>query len=530
MLRGARSDMAPGIRQVEAQEATRAGQRISRMIAVELSEEFTGAELAVPPAGVWTPEHLADMMLREEGLAAVLLADEPAPDTDPLLRGLNFGRGTLWSWPATAAPLLVVSPEGRATMLDAPTTATALVKTGDGVEAAIANVNGPPVEGMLALYRGAFDGRTAPGAAWPAGTLAMPLRAGPANKRPDAAVWDESLAADERIWWPGTPQPLAETRLGIGEWALVIPPSVAAETREALARTNNLSLHVPLPPRVALAHFAVQADAWWMRAGEKVGTESDALPVETILATDEDGALLLLAQNGAPAGVQFAFPGDQYAVLLRQEGATEALALAGGGERLLVRPEQRANELRGTGARARLAIVAIPRAPRLDLGGTLLDRVQIAWATGSDANERAHPPHGVMDGRLTGGEALDHFWAAAPVALSGSESEKPWLEIGLVQPVIIEAVDLFHIETSGFSPRFNLAGYRLLGRENNQRPWVVLARVSHDTPVARERLRLAHPQPIERLRLEVEQANFLPGGETARLAEIVVWGRPAPRR
>jgi len=93
-----------------------------------------------------------------------------------------------------------------------------------------------------------------------------------------------------------------------------------------------------------------------------------------------------------------------------------------------------------------------------------------------------------------------------------------------LDPVSLAAIDIVHAESAGFSPRLNVATLVVEGRMRASDEWRVLAKVEYDQPVARDRIVLDEPSDLEWIRMTAPRPNFLAGGDTARIAEVVFWG------
>src|SRR5690606_38358014 len=162
----------------------------------------------------------------------------------------------------------------------------------------------------------AFDGRGREGLPWPAGTLAVPLLPGPANREPGPALWDSSLKEEARTWRPRQPVPVESLRLATGDWALLVPPDLDGPRREALSAARSLGVAVDLPPEVRLAVWMVPAGTW-IDPADTAETPSR----RAFIAVSATGDRLWLAESGGGERGEFPFSPAEAADILAKEGA-----------------------------------------------------------------------------------------------------------------------------------------------------------------------------------------------------------------
>jgi hypothetical protein len=354
------------------------------------------------------------------------------------------------------------------------------------------------------------------------------------NTNPSASIWDDSLAPGARQWLAGTPVALERTSLLPGQSALIIPPSVPVEERALLGRASSLLIDVPLGNAVALSAFSVQLGAWLLRDGEvqpePPGRAERWGAHHSVVAVDASGRRALLASTGSRERATVAVNWGGLGDLMLEEGMVNAVILPGDEPRLL--PDNDASEWRRDRQpiAARLALVPTALTPELRLGGdTPYLPILVSTVAGTNQYGTTNTPSRLIDGMAAADEGLDTFWVGqAPLdGLPGTApraDELPFVEFALAGPARLAALDLAHAEVAGFSPSFNLKAYRVLGRARAFSDWEVLAEVRHETPVPNERVRIDPPRRLEAVRLEVIEPNFLAGGRTARLAEVVLWG------
>lgn len=519
IVRGTREDIVPGVRHIETNRGAREGTHRLMMIEADPRAHMVGMALATAPRAPWRGESLGSMADREQAYAAIALRTKEDQRAAPFTSGLFFAEGKLWSWPHTSGPVFSVTANESVELYEPVLDANA-VATADGLTTlTIASVNGAPAQKAV-IYSGPVPSGIA---GWPAGTIAIPLRPDTKNSDPAGAIWNRDLTPEQRQWWPGTPVPIDKLNLGNADWALVIPPEVSSGKHSAFTEARVISLDVPLDSRVHLSLLTAQTEAWRMKEGEWIDNDNSTPGIAHYIGIDTPGRRAFLIRNGTTANGTTPFPRNEFIELLTDEGITSLAELPNADNVLLVPSEQPLFDLKRQGPETTMALMVVPRVTSLNVGGGELNRLPIAWITGSDANEAQHQPLAVLDRRINHGAELDYFWAAAGADERGAQ---PWLEIALTSVAQIHAIDLVHAQSAGFSPKFNLASFRILGREKNIDPWRVLATVEHDQPVERERL-LLPGQTVSQIRIEVIQPNFYPESPTARLVELILWGKPA---
>lgn len=541
VIRGSNLYVTRGIHAGEAVRQTAGGGLYARMVSADLQGTEVQLLPVVPPQGPWSEENVAQVLDREDAWS-VLVLDPPRGDgDDPFPRGPLFAAGALHVWPGARGEgdlVLRGTAEGTLALEVLGDAGEGAVVLGDGMRIPLSSVNGPYVEGTVAVYTGAFDGRSAAGRTWPEGTQTLALRPAAHNRRPAAALWDRTLSDDERTWTPRSPRALEELRLPAGEWAIVVPPSLEQAQRTALKGARSVRVEIDLPRTMALSTFTVPVGPRFMRAGSAEAHDAPPETMRAVVALDETGRRAWIAESGGEGRGEFSFEAEELAGVLRREGAQHAAELPHAERyRLLPRRDDRSARVQPRQLAGRSFLLVTTRPQRLFTGDgdpEGLERLAVGYVTGSNATAVSGRPEALFDGQTTGGRSLDHFWAAPleeGMSLEqriGRLGDEPlqWAEWRLLETARVEAVDLIHAAEAGFSPAFNLKGFRLLGQAAGGRGgWTLLAEVHHDEPVPRERIRIRDTRPMETMRLEVLEPNFLPAGETARLAEIVLWGR-----
>ncbi|MBX3728555.1 MAG: hypothetical protein KF858_05170 [Candidatus Sumerlaeia bacterium] len=515
--RGERHDLIPGIRRVEISQLAQDGAWRAAMLAVDRTAGRVAVQAVLPGGDGVSAGQMEALMAGTEHQGGFVVAVGDAPTS-----GVVLVDGTLRSWPG-AGPHLVARAEGTWRLIDIGDL-QGVVWSDTGTSVPLLGINQAPAGAGAWLVSGPLDGDAA--AAWPASAVAMAVAPGGDNAQPGPSVWDRSLTAAQRAWRPRAPRPVGDLRLGRGEWALILSGDLDERVRLELATARDLRFEASLPADVALGVWTVPAGRWVVDAlGQEHAPDSEPArgALRAYVALDDGGDRLWLVESGGGSRGEHPFATGEMVSILRREGARTIAELPAGARRLLAEPLERARIGRQTVAPARVALLAGPGRPELRAtGNTAWRPLPVALTDGSNVLDERTGPHRLVDGKAGDDPAAETFWAA-PLDGAGRTAGRAWAELRLEQPARVHAVDLVHIEASGFSPHFNLKGYRLLGRESASQPWRLLAEVRHETPVARERVRVSWPRPIETIRLEVQEPNFA-GGATARLAEMIVWG------
>ena len=525
--RGDRTALAPGIEMTDYERATLQGRLEMQLLRVDLARRESTLEAVLPPRGVWSAGRLAEMAAGVPDAQAVLALELEAGLTDPpWLEGLLFAGGELLGWPP-AGPVAAILPEGAVRIIEPEDWRAAVVTTG-GARVPLASINGAPAKDALALYGGIFNGNSVAGASWPAGTLAVPIQPAPGNDAPAISIWNAGVDSAKRNWLMGAPVPIGQISVGRDRWALVVPPGLSPEDRQALMTARTLTFDVELGSAAALSVLTLQAESVLLRDGELAGPEGEPA-IRTALATDRSGSWVLLAQAGTTGRSQVAVTRKELAEFLAQRGATEAVELAADRRRMIadLDNDEWVGELGQLSVRA--ALVAVSRGPALAAaGGQTLRPIAVGAVRGSNEGAPHNGPGALVDGKAAQQRNLEQFWAAGAatghLTISDAGRDGEWAELQLYQPAAVRAIDLVHVENCGFSPRFNLKGFRLLGRANATCRWKELAVVRHDEPVSRERFAIDAGERIGEIRIEVLEPSVVTNGPTARLAEIGVWG------
>jgi hypothetical protein len=379
----------------------------------------------------------------------------------------------------------------------------------------------------MSLVCGPLNARSLLVAGLPEGTRVVPLTPSRGNILRETTFWDSSLGDNQRLWIPGAPISSNAFSLSRGQWALLVPPSIPEEDHLRLVEANGLLIDIPIGSEVPFSLFAAGTGLWFLRSGEPTVTPAE-IPtgVRTFLAVDSPGqrCWMVVLQSESQAIVSNA----QAHEILRGRGAWNALELPGSSSRMAMAPLLVDGwQPLAPAIPARTALLAVNRPVELMLpGGESLRKVRLLRMEASPSPNMANPPRAVADGRIGFHAAGDHFWSAPFVRAAAGDTTGvgAWLEAAFPPESTVAIIDLYHAENAGFSRQFNLKSFRVLGRARDLGEWELLFEVAHPASLSRERLRLDPPRRLSQLRLEITDPGFLPGLQTARLAELIVWG------
>ncbi len=524
-LIGGRRDLAPGIKAAQFSRLKNRTMNTGQSVAIDSQIGDARVEIAVSPHGVWDSAKLGDILSTAQANAGMTLwrGSEPLEPLAP--EGFLFTQGALLGWPPKS-PVLRAATEGTFELLDLSNTENqpAVIRADNGTSITLAAINGFSPDGAV-LISGQFNSSLREVELWPEGTLTVPIHPASKNRAPNSSIW-ETRPVETRRWEPEFSRPLKHLQLDVDKWAIVLPPTLDPITRAGIASANSLEIHVPLDPETALSLFTVEVGTWFLRNGKRVNNDAtDPNPdiVRSFLAVDQTRRLLYLGSFGGDQPGQTSPASEDIATQLLDKGFDDAVELPR--EYLRLHPGEIDINLahQRSDIPTRVALVTATTPVRLATGSENdLVKWPVAAATGSNATISIdNAPLKLFDGAIGFRNELNHFWAAE----LPDDAPRQWVEFRLGKTGRVGALDFLHAETCGFSRQFNLKAFRLLGRAQSSESWRELAVVRHTESAARERVELPNAPLLDQIRLEIIEPNFLPGSQTVRLGEIVVWGK-----
>ncbi len=518
---------SPGVRLVRLEASSDKATVSGTLIEVGAAGTGSRVEAIAAVSDPWGAHPLEGLLERESARGGITLTGEVGGSEDADGPAFQFLQGTVWSWPSSG-PVLTVGPDGLTRLIGIPPAESASIRDGSGSwSLPLGSVNGPAPQGQVSLVCGPMNARSPFLATWPEGTRVVALTPSRGNTLNEASFWDPGIADLHRLWIPDAPIPGSAFSLSRNQWALLVPPSLPEEDQLRIMEANGLLVDIPLGPDVPFSLFAAGAGSWFLRAGAPSATLGEAhAGARTFLAVDSTGGRcwMVMLNSESRGGVTNA----QALEILRGRGAWDAVELPGSGTRMAMAPLLVEGwQPLPAAIPARTALLAVNRPVGLLLpGGGNLRKLRILRVDGSPSPSLANPPRAVADGRIGFHGAGDHFWSAPFVRPPAGDSSDvgAWLEAALPPDSTVAMIDLYHADNAGFSRQFNLRSFRVLGRARALGEWEAIFESTHQVSTSRERLRLDPPRPLSQLRIEIVDPGFLPGLETARLAEMIVWG------
>lgn len=517
-----RRELAPGLTASAAQEIEDRLPRPSWIIEIDTWIGIASPGVRLAPKSPWMPEPLGDGLRALDSPVGIALFPEPPAVAEPWVPGLVFAEGRLLGWPARGK-VLVQSTEGTLDIIDAPSAPRGALILQDGMEVPVACLNGLPLGDSVSIISGPFSRSLAPTALFPAGTQAILLQPGPSNPNSARSIWDRESDPASRSWTPAGVRDASLLAVDNDQLAVIIPPSMPRQISSMIAKHNSLIVDLELEPQVVLSLFACDVGQSLPLDG---GLPQEEAPQDAMAAIglDDSGRRLWIMETGAGDSRRPALPAKRLASTLRAMGATRAVLMPESLGRLLPGEVDRSRTAAMEKLKARAILGATVQGPSLSgEGGERLRRLVPLVTAASNLNQEIAGPEALLDGRVGFDPSLNHLWVAQP----DENGNLPWVELRLPAPAKVRAIDLVHAETCGFSPEFDLKGYRLRARGSASEAWSNVGATVRDSPAPRERIGLP-PElgAVEWLRLEVTDPAFQPGCRTARLGEIVVWGAP----
>lgn len=497
---------------------------------VNLASPEISIQFLTPLEGINTGYALERLGRRVDGNTAIAFDPLPSFGQEFALKGLRISEGRIHSWPGQG-PHLLFRPEGGVD-LHLPEPDTGTISFDDGTTIPLVSINGAlprPGRDEAALYTGILNAGSLPVTEWPADTMALVL-----STRLIGTDINRLLFSGHEEEMPFRGGRFLERNLirtSSSEGVLLFSPPLSEQLSERLRSNPRLNITIGLDQRVQQAAAVVPAGNWIVRGGEIVGEPNELKFLQNALAVDLVRRRLLLMAPLEDSRGGAGIPIDQFARFLADEGYQHGFELGGRVPSLLSPLDGSSHARRAGRIQTRMAMVVAPAPPTMkvpDVDGDLF-RITGVTVEGTRAEFLLNSPGRLVDERVAFSPSLEHFWAARLPQLSGwhpAGREPGPVAIRFIMPrtIPIRAMELVHAEIAGFSPEFNLKGYRVWGRDRSQDPWVLLADIRHENPIDRERLVFTGPSRISEIRLEILEPNFMAGGDTARLAEVFFWG------
>jgi hypothetical protein len=253
-----------------------------------------------------------------------------------------------------------------------------------------------------------------------------------------------------------------------------------------------------------------------------------ATSFRNVLAVDRRGRRVMALSEFGDGARRFGVRAGDLQEFLASQGYEDAVALTEATPLLLPEVGDRRERDRSGAVLVALALAAVPReAPlRVAAGPEGLHRVNGMIISGTRREFPHNFPRALVDRDLGPTEGMGEFWASSFVAGAGpatGEGSPNTVTLMLPRPIPVAAIEFVHAEASGFSPRFNLKHWRLHGRKVGSNVLMPLLDMRHERPVGRERLAIEGAPVLQSLVLEIVEPNFFPSGNTARIAELMVW-------
>lgn len=179
-----------------------------------------------------------------------------------------------------------------------------------------------------------------------------------------------------------------------------------------------------------------------------------------------------------------------------------------------VLPPQRVPDL------CRLALVIQRTEPDLSATWSNLTQLTPVLVAGTPPIDLRNGPGKAIDGREGPAPKLDQFWCS-----SGKDEAPPTLTFDFRKQFIIGQMDIVHAESAGFSTDFDARAFRVAwkGRDRDEFNEGVVFR--NDPPRARQHVVFDPPLSARQVRLEFTEPSGLEGNRTARIVEVVFWGK-----
>lgn len=442
----------------------------------------------------------------------------------PGIRGMRYQDGRLFAWPADGTQM-VLTAEGCAEF--GPVNSGSAWLTIDGTTSmTLASVNGvaPLPGGAPVLYTGNLEATSAPAAFWTKTSVALPLNPRRSGQDPHGMLVESRL---DRAFLPGALIPGEEVATTNRQAVLLFAPPVPPIIEKAVRENRPITITVDLPARLRLARSVAPVGSVFLKGGGEVETEGSTSLIASNCSTRK---LLFMSLPDDTTGMK-PIPRADMLKFLAKEGFTDAAWIPSRLPLFLPRVKNARDSRKASAVPARLAMAVLPSVAKLEVPGEQdgLFRVLGVRIEGTGKEFDRNGTRALQDERVSSSPFLTEFWAIPTPSFRSTDikvgrEEAPALKLTLPRSMGVSAIEIVHAEAVGFSPEFDLKGYRILGRDKATDQFRTLLEVKHEKPVARERLELDLGR-IRELRIEIDEANFIPAGDVARIAEIILWSR-----
>ncbi len=504
---------------------TRNGTSEFTFVEADLSLSMTGLHGWVDDAQPHRARTLSNIAEDTGALAAAGL-DDPVGIESFGLSDVRMIDGRIYSWPPSGNHL-VIWPDGHLTFEEWDG-APAVLRFDSGTSIPLRHINGP-FSGEVSepvMYTGRLSGLELPLAAVPGDATAVVLRS--PNRTSPPAIFGGTDRAPLEIVRLTT---MSELDLRPPEAVLFLPmltpPSILSELVEGAEVRVDLSV----PQRLRLAQAILPVGRRITTDGRIAPGVDPASDAVNAIGLDPSGRRFIYLSALEQSGRRFGAGIERIADFFADEGFTESMEVPGAHSMLLAdATDRRLRSMTGVNT-VRSALLILPYQPALrdPIRAEGLHRIEGLIVAGTRREFPHNSASSANDGRLHREPALSGFWAApileSSSLFSGDTQATNAIQILLPRTMPVTAIELVHADALGFSPDFNVKGWRLLGRSPGSTRWQTLTEVSHDSPVGRERVFLDGEPVLQELSFEITQPNFLPPGNVARLAEIIFWSK-----
>jgi hypothetical protein len=210
---------------------------------------------------------------------------------------------------------------------------------------------------------------------------------------------------------------------------------------------------------------------------------------------------------------------SEFAEFLAGEGIEEAIALPDGEATSLIMGDRRINATpAGMEYPVFTALCITERPPEPGERINLLTRIpNRIIACGSGKN---NSPAAVKDGSIEVTFTLDNYWEH----ISDDSFHKHGILIDLYKSHQVIGLELYYAEEVGFSSQFNWRSFSISTSEIDKNNLKEIMRVENPRGYSHQYIPFPRETNFRFLGIEIEKPTLYQGNQTARLAELVIWG------